>query len=153
MNRYSISVHHHPQQSSSSSSSRSTKGRISSISVVPSLHAIPLAVTSYIMQWLSLNDLVSLSLTSTISRSIVKNHIGISRTLYCSSITRQSISLLKWCRSLHYFYFYLPWSKQFGFSLHHQPHIETEITNEVQYSLSPDLSWLTCVRSSFYYEH
>jgi hypothetical protein len=106
--------------------STTTQGRISS---VPSLSHLPSVITSSIMECFYLNEMVSVSLTSIIIRqNIVRKHIAITRLVCCSSITRQSISLLKWCRSLHYLYFYLPWHKEYGFQF---GDIQEESTNEV----------------------
>jgi hypothetical protein len=93
-------------------------------------HRLPIDLTYDTMEWLYLNDMVSLSLTSSIIRSIIKNHIIIVQRLSCSSITRQSTSLLKWCRSLHHLYIHL----QLGLPLHHLSH---EITNEVTHPIPP----------------
>jgi uncharacterized membrane protein YgcG len=107
MNRYyealrsyrdrSVSIRHQ-QLPPSPLSASSPSTFASTASIVPSLlHHLPMVLTSSVMEWLYLNEMISLSLTSFISRQKVKSHLSVSRQLYCSSITFQSISLLKWC--------------------------------------------------------
>jgi hypothetical protein len=100
-----------------------------------SFHHLPMVLASYMMGWLYVNDMVSLSLSSPIIRQNIKHSMGILRTLYCSSITRQAISLLKWCRSLHYLYIEMPWYKQDSSPIHNTPQIQAELTNEVTTSI------------------